>query len=300
MSFRQGACHHANVLPYAAYLRVYEPLTAFAEPERSGWTDYADSAHRPRRATALRAEHAEALGRLLARPPVVAPRRESRHAYVRRLDGMVYISPWQTRLRSWLAFSGFRDGLPAAAADAFVPAAVAHRVADDFERWKRESRTVRMHIRSSRWHVPLAWFFPFVPAERCLVLGPRHGAEGDSPVTAAPVRTLVYVTSMAEARRRVARAVPLVRRSLWGDRTWSEVDTVGRWLSEFHAGALVELDYGGLAQLFDDQALSADQSVAEVAVALTGMEEGKAELALAMHRRLLTRWRFVRALEAAN
>ena len=28
--------------PYAAYLRVYEPLTAFPEPERSYWQDYAE------------------------------------------------------------------------------------------------------------------------------------------------------------------------------------------------------------------------------------------------------------------
>lgn len=315
MPSRSVACHHANVLPYAAYLRVYEPLTAFAEPERSAWAQYAESTDRPRRATALQVEHAEALRRLLAAPPVVAPGQESRDAYVRRSDGMVYVSPWQTRLRSWMAFTRFRESLPAAVTDAFVPAPLADQVADEFERWKRQSHTVRSHILSSTWHIPIAWFVPFVAAERWLVLTPRSeiddhadragdgvhaGQEGDSRVTPAPVRTLVYVTSMAEARRRVERAVAVVRGGLGEDRTWSGVQTVGWWLSEFHAEALVELDYGGLVQLFDDQALNADQSVAEASVALTGMEQGKAELTLAMYRRLLTRWRFVRALEAAN
>jgi hypothetical protein len=311
MSSPSVACHHANVLPYAAYLRVYEPLTAFAEPERSAWAQYADSTDRPRRATALQVEHAEALRRLLAAPPVVAPGQESRDAYVRRSDGKVYVSPWQTRLRSWVAFTRFRESLPAAVTDAFVPAPLADEVTGEFERWKRQSRTVRPHILSSTWHIPIAWFLPFVPAERWLVLSPRpdvderaerdnDGHEGDSRVTPAPVRTLVYVTSMAEARRRVARAVAVVRSGLGEDRTWSEIQTVGWWLAEFHAEALVELDYGGLVQLFDDQALSADQSVAEASVALAGMEQGKAELTLAMYRRLLTRWRFVRALEAAN
>jgi hypothetical protein len=279
---------------------VYEPLTAFAEPERSGWARYADSADRPRREAALRAEHAQALRRLLAAPPVVAPGEESRDAYVRRLDGMVYVSPWQTRLRSWVAFSRFRDSLPASVADAFVPGALADQIAGDFERWKRQSRTVRSHILSSTWHVPIAWFVPFVPAERWLVLSSPRETEGDIQVAPERVRTLVYVTSMAEARRRIARAVAVVRGNLGEDRVWSQVETVGGWLAEFHAQALVELDYGGLVQLFDDQALGADQSVAEVSVALTGMEQGKAELALAMYRRLLTRWRFVRALEAAN
>ena len=307
-----GACHHASVLPYAAYLRVYEPLAAFAEPERSGWARYADSADRPRRATALHVEHAEALRRLLAAPPVVAPGQESADAYVRRLDGTIYVCPWQTRLRSWVAFTTFRDSLPAAVTDAFVPGALAERVTGDFERWKRQSSTVRSHILSSRWHIPLAWFVPFVPAERWLVLGsgphavPPAGSpvtgqrDGDSPLTPRPPRTLLYVTSMAEARRRVARAVEVVRDGLQDEQAWKGIEAVGWWLAEFHADALVELDYGGLVQLFDDQALGADQSVAEVAAALAGMERGEAEVALAMHRRLLTRWRFVRALEVAN
>ncbi|CAM5226602.1 hypothetical protein SHIRM173S_09889 [Streptomyces hirsutus] len=29
------------IVPYATYLRVYEPLTAFPEPERSHWARYA-------------------------------------------------------------------------------------------------------------------------------------------------------------------------------------------------------------------------------------------------------------------
>ncbi len=30
-------------MAYAAYLRVYEPVSAFHEPDRSRWTAYADS-----------------------------------------------------------------------------------------------------------------------------------------------------------------------------------------------------------------------------------------------------------------
>src|ERR1700684_933761 len=96
------ACHDLGMLPCAAYLRVYEPLSAFGPAERAQWTAYAASADRPRRASALAAEHAEALGRLIATPPIVAPVQESGHAYVRWADGITYICPWQTRLRSWL------------------------------------------------------------------------------------------------------------------------------------------------------------------------------------------------------
>jgi len=36
-------------MPYAAYLPVYEPLSAFEEPELSRWVAYAASPSRPRR-----------------------------------------------------------------------------------------------------------------------------------------------------------------------------------------------------------------------------------------------------------
>jgi len=32
------------VTAYAAYLRIYEPVAAFHEPDRSRWVAYADSA----------------------------------------------------------------------------------------------------------------------------------------------------------------------------------------------------------------------------------------------------------------
>ena len=106
---RYAPCHDANVRPYAAYLRVYEPLSAFSDAEGRYWSEYAASAARPRRAAALDAEQAEALGRLIATPPIAAPRRESGHAYVRWADGVTYICPWQTRLRSWLELARLRS-----------------------------------------------------------------------------------------------------------------------------------------------------------------------------------------------
>ena len=102
------ACHDANVRPYAAYLRVYEPLSAFGPAEARRWADYAASPQRPRRAAALDAEQAESLSRLIATPPIAAPEQESPHAYVRWADGVTYICPWQSRLRSWLALARLR------------------------------------------------------------------------------------------------------------------------------------------------------------------------------------------------
>jgi hypothetical protein len=294
------SCHDATVLPYAAYLRVYEPLNAFAEPEKSIWAAYAASDRRPRRVGALDVEHTRALRRLLAVPPIVAPLRESRDAYVRRAEGVTYVCPWETRLRSWLAFDRFRAGMSEQLAEMFVPQRVAEQADGAFDRWKRHSTSLSPHILSSTWQVPLAWFVPFIAKERWLVLGGHDESAGGGPTTATPVRTLIYVTPMAQARRRVARALAAVRRHAEDGFDLDEVESVGRWLEEFHPHSLVELDYGGLVHILDDAALRADESVAEVAAAITGMETGQAELAVAMHKRVVSRWRVVRALESAN
>ncbi|WP_329250177.1 hypothetical protein OG417_04545 [Actinoallomurus sp. NBC_01490] len=288
------------MLPYAAYLRVYEPLNAFAEPEKSIWAAYAASEKRPRRVGALDVEHTHALRRVIAVPPIVAPVRESRDAYVRRAEDVTYICPWETRLRSWLAFDRFRDGMSEQLAEMFVPRRVAEQAEGAFDRWKRQAGTLSPHILSSTWQVPLAWFVPFVAKERWLVLGAHDDNPGGGPTTATPVRTLIYVTPMAQARRRVARALVAVRRHAGEHLDVGEVESVGRWLEEFHPHSLVELDYGGLVHLLDDAALRADESVAEVAAAITGMETGQTELAVAMHKRVVARWRVVRALESAN
>jgi hypothetical protein len=287
---------------------------------------YAVAEHRPRRVGALGVEHAGALQRVIAVPPIVVPAKESHDAYVRRADGITYICPWETRLRSWLAFERFRADTLVSLSDMFVPQAVADHVSTRFADWQAKGGDVRPHILSSTWQIPLPWFVPFLSKERWLVLGDTRGEQkGDQaepafggPTTTTPTRTLIYVTPMADARRRVARALLVIKRSLGegftlrgqadaADRqdvgfelAHGAVETVGRWLEAFHPHSLVELDYGGLVHLIDDDTLRTDESVAEVAAALTGMDTGQAELAVAMYKRVAGRWRGVRALESAN
>ena len=248
-------------MTYAAYLRIYEPVAAFHEPERSAWAAYAASADRPRRRDSLAVEHAEALHRAIAAPQIVVPERESRHAYIRRADGVTYVCPWQTRLRCL----------------------------------------------ASVWTVPLAWFVPFAPTERWLALGPRAKRPA-GPQTASATRALLYTTPMSRARRRVGRGLAALRSlppgfdgAAWDpSRAETELGEVGRWLAEFHPYSLVELDYGGLVQLLSDDALSGDQSAAEIAAAIDGITRGERELAIAMYKRAQGRWRTFAEYEMAN
>jgi hypothetical protein len=264
------------VLAYAAYLRIYEPVSAFHEPERSRWDAYANSTARPRRRDALAAENAEAMHRLIAGPSAAVPREESGDAYVRRADHVVYVCPWQTRLRSLLASGRVR--------------------ADDHP-------SARPHIRLNMWTVPLAWFVPFAGAERWI-------AAGSGPV--ATTRAMIYATSMSRARRRVARGLAMMRalrdpiweisdlQDMLGPKTETELAEVGRWLERFHPHSLVELDYGGLAPLLSDEALRGDESVAEIAAAIDGIARGQREVAIAMYVRVRARWRAFSEFEQVN
>ena len=319
------ACHDANVRPYAAYLRVYEPLSAFSDAEGRYWADYAASAQRPRRAAALDAEQAEALGRLIATPPIASPQRESGHAYVRWADGVTYICPWQTRLRSWLELARLRSTARPLLAAAFA-SGQADQALRDFACWQGQSSSLRVFIQSCTWAVPPGWFVPFAPEERWLVLGGANETDGRGPATAEATRTLIYATAMSQARRRIARALNALRRTSGdaltsptgaagggedtpesggrdGPGPWQatvEIAQIGRWLEEFHPHSVVELDYGGLVHLLDDDSLRADQSVAEVSAAISASREGQADLAGVLYQRLRSRWQALESLEAAN
>lgn len=284
------------MLPYAAYLRVYEPVRAFPEPERSQWERYADSADRPRRVNALDEEHGQALRRLARARPILVPAAESGDAYVRRTGGELYVSPWQTRLRSWTSIERLVETAP----PGLLASGATEDALGDFERWRKRKATIRTYIRSSTWHVPISWFLPFIPEERWLVLGPQRAEGGRGQAVAAPARTMLYVTSMPYARQRVGRAVRVAHTGSARASIFGQVVVLDRWLSEFHPGSLVELDYGGLVHLIDDQTLCADESVGEVRVAVAAIERGEEELTIAMYSRLRARWCRIQARQTAN
>src|SRR4051794_32705073 len=101
---------HPLLNPYAAYLRVYEPLAAFPESDRAGWADYARrSVGAGARADRLVAEHRSALAGVISVPPRPVPPDEAGDAFVLEFDGLLHVCPVQSRLRSWVALGQFRD-----------------------------------------------------------------------------------------------------------------------------------------------------------------------------------------------
>ncbi|MFT2019596.1 hypothetical protein ACMA1D_27725 [Streptomyces sp. 796.1] len=265
------------IVPYAAYLRVYEPLAAFPEPERSHWAEYARRERTPSAQDELR----RSLADLLPVPPVPVPVHESDDAFVAVVDGVTCICPWRTRLRGWIALEEVAEHLPAPLIDAALPLVVRRQAVADFERWLERNPDARPWIRSATWHVPVRWFVLFADAE-------REYAKGDDGLV------LRYRTPMVEARRRVARGLKALKEALDEGPLIDGLVDVGRWLEEFHPRSLVELDYGGLVHALPEQQLEEDHSAADVAEGLSALRDGDGARAGAAYERLTERWSAVR------
>jgi len=80
---------------------------------------------------------------------------------------------------------------------------------------------------------------------------------------------------MAEAIGRVDEALELMERTL-GDSTPVQIlAETGSWLENFDPGSVIELDYGGLVQLIDDDLLENDPSAEEVHAILEALRTGR-------------------------
>lgn len=275
-------------VPYASYLRVYEPLAAFPEPERGHWARYARRSDHPSYQDELR----RSLADLVPTPPVPVPVHESSDAFVLEIDGVLCVCPWRTRLRGWQAMGELAGQLPAPVLDAVLPPVLRSQTAADYEQWLARNPDARPWIRTSTWQVPLHWFVLVSDEERCYDRG-EEGAPGASPV-------LRYRTPMVQARRRVARGLKTLRDALDEAPLVEGLVDVGRWLEEFHPRSLVELDYGGLVHALPADELDEDHSAADVAEGIESLRNGDGEGAGEAYARLVERWRAVRDLQFAN
>ncbi len=273
------------VVPYAAYLRVYEPLAAFPEPERTHWARYARRPERPTYQDELR----RSLADLLPTPPIPVPVHESGDAFVLEADGVVCVCPWRTRLRGWQALQELPEELPKPVLEAVLPEVVRRQATQDYERWLARNPDARPWIRTATWQVPVNWFVLVSDEER------RYEKR-----TAEVPPLLRYRTPMVQARRRVARALRTLKDAMGEGPLIDGLVDVGRWLEEFHPRSLVELDYGGLVHTVPAGDLEGDHSAADVAEGVEALRRGDGAAAGAAYARLVERWRAVRDRRSAN
>ena len=280
---------------FTASLRVYEPLAAFEGEERERWERYVtEGDYAPQPLGSAREHEASVRAMVLRTLPDAGD-----HAHVLEIDGVTLISPWRTALRSQEALLDFCAELPDLVAEAFVPSALLELAEVELDRWRAEHGSTVSHVRTSNWEVPLRWFILVDAEERSIALG-----EPDDPsrtvVGRRTGRALVYRTPMSRARRRLARALAVLR-PVVDDRSVIEaIEDLGRWLEEFHPRSVVELDYGDLVQLLDDAELTQDESARDMAFALARLTEDAPYEAASAYARMTARMKALQAIERAN
>ena len=262
--------------PFVAYLRVYEPLSAFdenvaarlREALETGQLDYSTVGERERDMW-LRSQ--------LSTPPTMLPGelangdpspRALRDVLVldpAEVPGSVgegpLVCPLDVRARSAAALVGFlstaHPSLRTVAMDASLDAMreKAASVLSDLPGGA-------VHIVSTTWTVPLPWFTMVDPAARHLVLATRED----------PRRQVCWRVAMGDARARVTKAHGLASQTLGDQGPTKVLEDTGRWLEHFHPESAVELDYGGLVQLLEDDELEADSSAEDVNAIVAALE----------------------------
>jgi hypothetical protein len=263
-----------------SFLRVYQPVEAFSAEDAQRWLDDAP----PEQPEARVGRSWLVSGQL---PGANDAYSVADGAFVRRIDDKVFVCPWRTRLRMLVGLLAFRGTLPEEVADAFVDDDVARRAARELAEISDNHPEVRSHILHANWHVPLRWFAGFDPAERILTED-RNGLR------------IRYETTLAKARERLERAVDILDMSWLDDSVALALRELMEWICDFPSEGLLELDYGSVAAMFEDEDLVDDRSAEEVWSCLDALQIGDADRAGRTFGQLSDRWATARAHEAMN
>ncbi|SEP79040.1 hypothetical protein SAMN05216188_101495 [Lentzea xinjiangensis] len=260
--------------PFVAYLRVYEPLSVLDAPLAAKIEKALAKGPVPRSEVGDRERELwlrSQLGRkllpgesfdVMTISPAEVPTSDAA-----RVGAGPLVCPLDLRARSAAALVGFLASAPPILQDAALglsPETVRARASAVLA----ELAGGAVHVISTTWTVPLPWFALVDPAQRRVVLA---GSQDD------PERQVSWRVAMADARRRVARALKVVKASLGEEGPAAILADTGRWLENFHPHSAVELDYGGLVQLMPDKDLLEDTSAADVNTIVDALETGDAE-----------------------
>lgn len=296
--------------PFVAYLRVYQPLSAFSD-------EFAERLHRAARDHPLeRSAVGERERELWLRSQLSAPRRllpgeladgepnpnapqdviVLDPAEITDLDGGtghdendLLVCPLDMRPRAAAALVGFlSDAPPPLAAEAVDSSTDVVRSRASSVMAQLPSGAV--HSVSSTYTVPLPWFALVEQEERHVELAPRDD----------PRREVRWTVSMESARARVARASKIVHDSLGESGPAKILTDTDRWLEHFDPASVLELDYGGLVQLMDDDQIRADNSAEDVQRIIDALERGDGEEVAERYERLRDFWGELALYERAS
>jgi hypothetical protein len=254
-----------------AQLRVFSPLDDFPPRERERWAAYVDAGNGlTRREVAATEEHSATVRLVTGRAPMA-----SEAALVRRAGRRILVCPLELDLRAAHALASFRRHVPEQVLSAFVPDG---RGRERLERLWDSGRVP--HILDEAWVVPLHWFVAFGPDERHLTDPP----EGNGP-------RVTHLTTCGQALARLERAIDAVETGVEdGEDVLAALAGTAAWLDSFDAASLLELDYGGVAAMLDEQQLRDDTTCEELWEAIEALLAGDLLAAAAAYGVARARW----------
>lgn len=202
-------------------------------------------------------------------------------------EGRGFVCPRYPKLRMLEGLLAFHNSFPGMGGSVLVPEEVVSRAAAELEAMHREQPEARSHILTSPWHVPLRWFAAFEPTQRELV----QSEEGT---------TIRYRTKLADAARRLSRTTTTLKEAGFDESVIDPVVGLSSWLDDFPEEAIVELDYGSVAELFGDTELALDETAADVAASLDALDSGNFDEASDYYTSAASRWALAQARMYAN
>lgn len=283
--------------PFVAYLRVYEPLSSFDAPLAGLLQEAVETGHLDYSAAGDR-ERVLWLRSQLAQPPILLPGelQGGRPAPNALRDVLVLdpaevptedatvgpgplVCPLDLRARSAAALVGFLASASAPLRNAALNESI-DTVRERASAVLSDLPGGAVHVVSTTWTVPLPWFTLVDPDHRHVVMADQTD----------PRRQVCWRIAMGDARRRIGRAHGLAVRTFGEQGPTKVLQDTGRWLEHFHEHSAVELDYGGLVQLLDDEELMSDSSAEDVNAIIEALEAQNVEEVATRFERLRDFW----------
>ncbi len=262
-----------------AQLKVFSPLTAFAEQEQAR----------------LRAEVASGGGLSRTRAHELEERRlrtalrtggvpgGDGELQVRRVGGEVMVCPLDLPTRAGVAWMALASSAPPALLDAAVPDPAAQR------HLERASAGIP-HVLDHPFHAPLHWFLAFEPSEQRFTDPP----EGRGP-------RLAHLTTVGQAAARIERVLEVVEEVLLdAEEVLLAVAELGVWLDAFDPVSLLELDHGSAGRARGAASLQRDSTCAQLWRAVEALEEGDDHAAAVAYATARATWSRERSLSTAS
>ena len=294
-------------LPFSSALRVYEPLEAFPAEQQAVLR--AAAATRASRAAVENAELLASLGRITraggdpfptGRTDLVRvldmPGRNGtagqettgavpatgRHA-ARQPEGLLYC-PSQLVLRAGLAANALMEGIHGPLAQLLIPEEQRERHQERIDDARAHAGLGRVHTRASTWGIPFSWFCLFQESD------PTDVVEAEGHIVTVRIRATI-----SEALERVRYSVAHLALAAPDLDMLEDLTQLTEWLELFHQDAVVELDYGAVADK-----VYPDDSPMDVRLGIECLAEGDMTGAAAAYRRLASRWIPIRQLARAS